>query len=75
MRKPDDAMLLIHDHLVGVCLDLVEVDEDDYDEMRQDMAEMVEIILDSLQIKLTSRSETEQSIDFNCQISIPNQAT
>lgn len=73
MRKPDDGLMLIHDHLVEVCMDLVEVDDEDREETRQDFVEMVELFLESLQLKLSSRAEHETTIDFNCSISIPKE--
>ena len=71
MQKPDDGMMLVHDHLVDVYMDLVEVEDADRQEIRQDFVEMVDIILDSLQLKLSSRADNETTIDFNCYISIP----
>jgi hypothetical protein len=71
MQKPDDGMMLVHDHLVDVYMDLVEVEDADRQEIRQDFVEMVDIILDSLQLKLSSRANNETTIDFNCYISIP----
>ena len=64
-------MMLVHDHLVDVYMDLVEVEDADRQEIRQDFVEMVDIILDSLQLKLSSRADNETTIDFNCYISIP----
>ena len=71
MQKPDDGMMFVHDHLVDVYMDLVEVEDADRQEIRQDFVEMVDIILDSLQLKLSSRADNETTIDFNCYISIP----
>ena len=73
MRKPDDGMMLIHDHLVEVCMDLVEVDEEDRDETKQDFVEMVELFLESLQLRLSTRVEQEPTIQFNCNITIPKE--
>lgn len=73
MQKPNDGMMLIHDHLVDVYMDLVEVEDEDREETRQDFVEMVDIILDSLQLKLSSRADKKTTIDFSCYITIPKE--
>ena len=39
MQKPDDSLLLVHEHLVSVYMDLIEFDDEDEDEVRTDVEE------------------------------------
>jgi hypothetical protein len=72
MQKIDDAQLLIHDYLVSVCMDLVEVDEEDEELLKDDMSEMVQLLFESLDARYISRSNDESGTVFQCELTIPN---
>ena len=59
MQKPDDAILLIQEHLISVCMDLVEYGDDDEEDVRTDFEELLMILLESLQLKVSARSKTK----------------
>ena len=72
MQKIDDAQLLIHDYLVSVCMDLVEVDEEDVELVKDDMSEMVQLLFESMDAKYISRANNENGTVFQCELTIPN---
>jgi hypothetical protein len=71
MQKPDDAMLLVHEHLVGVYMDLVEYNDEDEDDVRKDFEEMTTILLEALQLQINATTATENGKEFTCKITIP----
>lgn len=72
MQKLDDAKLLVHDHLVSVLMDLVEAEDDEDMELaKTEMSDMVGLLFESLQIGFSSRSETENGIVLQCEVTVP----
>ena len=71
MQKPDDAILLIQEHLISVCMDLVEYGDDDEEDVRTDFEELLMILLESLQLKVSATSKTKTGKEFTCKITIP----
>ena len=70
MQKPDDSLLLIHEHLVSVYMDLIEFDDEDQDEVRTDFEELTGILIEALQLQITSSAKTEAGKEFNCKITM-----
>ncbi len=71
MQPPSDGLLVIHEHLVEVCMDLVQADEDeDLKEVREDFDNMIQIILEALQIEVNEKIVTEEGINFQCDMTI-----
>ncbi len=71
MQPPSDGLLVIHEHLVEVCMDLVQADEDeDLKEVREDFDNMIQIILEALQIEVNEKIVTEEGINFQCGMTI-----
>ena len=66
MQPPSDGLLVIHEHLVNVCMDLVEVDEgEDLKDVKDDFDNMIQIILEALQIQVNTKDATEEGIKIN----------
>ena len=74
MQPPSDGLLVIHEHLVNVCMDLVEVDEgEDLKDVKDDFDNMIQIILEALQIQVNTKEATEEGVRFNCDLAFnPN---
>jgi hypothetical protein len=73
MQKIDDAQLLLHDYLVNVCMDLVDVEEEEVELVKDDMSEMVQLLFESLDARYISRSTDENNgTVFHCELTIPN---
>ncbi len=70
MQKPDDSLLLVHEHLVSVYMDLIEFDDEDEDEVRTDFEELVAILIEALQVQITSSAKTENGKELICKIII-----
>lgn len=70
MQKPDDSLLLVHEHLVSVYMDLIEFDDEDEDEVRTDFEELVAILIEALQLQITSSAKTENGKELICKIII-----
>jgi len=72
MQKIDDGKLLVHDHLVSVLMDLIEAEDDeDMALAKSEMSDMVELMFESLQISFSSKSESEDGIVLQCEVTIP----
>ena len=69
MSNPD-SILTIREHLIKVCMDLVEVDQEDEAEVQEDFEQMVDLILESLDLKVTETKESKDSTVFNCTIQL-----
>ena len=69
MSNPD-SILAIRDHLIKVCMDLVEIDDEDEAEVQEDFEQMVDLILESLDLKVTETKESKDSTSFNCTIQL-----
>jgi hypothetical protein len=66
-----DSILTVREHLIKVCMDLVEVSkEEDEFEVRQDFEQMVDLILESLDLKITETKESKGSTFHNCTIQL-----
>ena len=70
MQKPDDSLLLVHEHLVSVYMDLIEFDDEDEDEVRTDFEELTSILIEALQLQITSSAKTETGKELTCKITI-----
>ena len=70
MQKPDDSLLLVHEHLVSVYMDLIEFDDEDEDEVRTDFEELTSILIEALQLQITSSTKTETGKELTCKITI-----
>ena len=65
-----DSILTIREHLIKVCMDLVEIGEEDEAEVQEDFEQMVDLILESLDLKVTETKESKDSTVFNCTIQL-----
>lgn len=65
-----DSILAIREHLIGVCMDLVEVGEEDEAEVQEDFEQMVDLIIESLNLKVTETEESKDFTSFNCTIQL-----
>ena len=65
-----DSILTIREHLINVCMDLVEIGEEDEAEVQEDFEQMVDLILESLELKITETEESKDSTTFNCTIQL-----
>jgi DUF438 domain-containing protein len=71
MQAPSDGLLVIHEHLVDVCMDLVQADEgEDLNEVKDDFDNMIQIILEALQIEVNEKTVTDEGIKFQCNMTI-----
>jgi hypothetical protein len=68
----DDSILLIRDHMIDVCMDLVSTEEEDVEDIREDFTEMVDILLEAtdLTVKDAGPSTDGKSRIFNCTIEL-----
>lgn len=51
-------------------MDLVEFSEEDEFEVQQDFEQMVDLILESLDLKITETKESKDSTSYNCTIQL-----
>ena len=51
-------------------MDLIEVSEEDEFEVQQDFEQMVDLILESLDLKITETKESKNSTSYNCTIQL-----
>ena len=65
-----DSILTIREHLIKVCMDLVEIGEEDEAEVQEDFEQMVDLILESLDLKITETKASKDSTVFNCTIQL-----
>jgi|TARA_Y100000296_G_scaffold87065_1_gene129568 hypothetical protein len=65
-----DSILTVREHLIKVCMDLVEFSEEDEFEVQQDFEQMVDLILESLDLKITETKESKDSTSYNCTIQL-----
>ncbi len=69
----DDSILLIRDHMIGICMDLVSTSEDeDPEEVREDFTEMVDILLEATDLKVQKAESNGKSTLFNCTVELIN---
>ena len=66
----DDSILLIRDHLIDVCMDLVEPQDGETDDLLQDFTQMSDLILESLSLNVVNASEVNGKRIFDCQIEL-----
>lgn len=65
-----DSILAIREHLINVCMDLVEIGEEDEAEVQEDFEQMIDLVLESLDLKITETKESKDSTTFNCTIQL-----
>ena len=65
-----DSILVIREHLIKVCMDLVEIGEEDEAEVQEDFEQMVDLIIESLDLKITETKESKDFTSFNCTIQL-----
>jgi len=70
MQKPDDSLLVVHEHLVSVYMDLIDFEDEDEDEVRTDFEELVSILIEALQLQITSSAKTDEGKELTCKIII-----
>ena len=69
----DDSILLIRDHLIDVCMDLVSTsDDEDPEDVREDFTEMVDILLEATDLKVQKSKSDGKSTLFNCTVELIN---
>ena len=68
----DDSILTIRDHLLSVCMDLVEGSPEEMDGIEEDFVDMVDLLIQSLSLTVTGIDSTEDntSRNFNCTIQL-----
>lgn len=67
----DDSILLIREHMIDVCLDLVSTeDEEEYDVVKEDFTEMVDILLEATDLTVVDVASDGDSHVFNCTIQL-----
>lgn len=66
----DDSILVIRDHMIDVCMDLVATTEDDADDIREDFTEMVDILLEATDLAVVSADSEGDDMVFNCTIKL-----
>jgi len=66
----DDSILLIRDHLIDVCMDLVEPQDGETDDLLEDFTQMSDLILESLSLNVVNASEVNGKRIFDCQIEL-----
>ena len=50
----DDSILTIRDHLLSVCMDLVEGSPEEMDGIEEDFVDMVDLLIQSLSLTINS---------------------
>jgi len=68
----DDSILLIRDHMIGVCMDLVSTEDEDPEDVREDFTEMVDILLEATDLKIQETKSNGKSTLFNCTVELIN---
>ena len=66
----DDSILLIRDHMIGVCMDLVSTEEEDVEDVREDFTEMVDILLEATDLTVIDVASNGDNHVFNCTIQL-----
>lgn len=67
----DDSILLIRDHMIEVCIDLVSTnDDEDPEDVREDFTEMVDILLEAIDLKVQVSKSDGKSTLFNCTVEL-----
>ena len=67
----DDSILLIRDHMIDVCMDLVATeDEEEHDIVKEDFTEMVDILLEATNLTVVDVASNGDSRIFNCTIQL-----
>ena len=67
----DDSILLIRDHMIDVCMDLVSTeDEEEHDMVKEDFTEMVDILLEATDLTVVDVASNGDSHVFNCTIQL-----
>jgi hypothetical protein len=67
----DDSILLIRDHMIEVCIDLVSTnDDEDPEDVREDFTEMVDILLEAIDLKVQVSKSDGKSMLFNCTVEL-----
>lgn len=67
----DDSILLIRDHMIDVCMDLVSTeDEEEYDIVKEDFTEMVDILLEATDLTVIDVASNDDNHVFNCTIQL-----
>ena len=67
----DDSILLIRDHMIDVCMDLVSTeDEEEYDVVKEDFTEMVDILLEATNLTVVDDASDGDNRTFNCTIQL-----
>ena len=67
----DDSILLIRDHMIDVCMDLVSTeDEEEHDIVKEDFTEMVDILLEATDLTVIDVASNGDNHVFNCTIQL-----
>ena len=66
----DDSILIIRDHLIDVCMDLVEPEDGETDEMLEDFTQMADLMLESLSLNVVNTDEIDGKRVFDCKIEL-----
>ena len=67
----DDSILLIRDHMIDVCMDLVSTeDEEEHDMVKEDFTEMVDILLEATDLTVVDVASNGDNHVFNCTIQL-----
>jgi hypothetical protein len=66
----DDSILIIRDHLIDVCMDLVEPEDGETYEMLEDFTQMADLMLESLALNVVNTDEIDGKRVFDCKIEL-----
>tara|TARA_B100000953_G_scaffold36244_1_gene28306 strand:- start:55 stop:276 length:222 start_codon:yes stop_codon:yes gene_type:complete len=66
----NDSILLIRDHLIDVCMDLVEPQDGETDDLLEDFTQMADLMLESLSLNVIDTNDVDGKRVFNCQIEL-----
>ena len=66
----DDSILLIRDHLIDVCMDLVEPQDGETDDLLEDFSQMADLMIESLSLNVVNANEIDGKRVFNCTIEL-----
>ena len=66
----NDSILLIRDHLIDVCMDLVEPQDGETDDLLEDFSQMADLMLESLSLNVIDTNDVDGKRVFNCQIEL-----
>ncbi len=62
----DDSILIIREHMIDVCMDLVAMTEEDAEDIREDFTEMVDILLEATDLTVVGVDPEEEGTTFQC---------